>query len=88
MDKQPPMRQCVGCRVSKDKRELIRVVRTPEGEIKTDITGKLNGRGAYLCNDPECLMKARRNRGLERALKLVIPDEIYTRLEEELKIAE
>ena len=87
MDRNAPMRQCVGCRESKDKRELVRVVRTPEGEVKIDRTGKMNGRGAYLCNDVGCLQKAGRNKGLERALKLNIPEEIIIRLKEELEIA-
>ncbi|MCR5278138.1 MAG: YlxR family protein [Lachnospiraceae bacterium] len=87
MNKQTPMRQCVGCRESKDKRELVRVVRTPEGEVKIDTTGKMNGRGAYLCSDTGCLQKACKNKGLERALKLNIPEEIIIRLKEELEIA-
>ena len=87
MDKKTPLRQCTGCRESKDKSVLVRVVRTPEGDVQIDHTGKMNGRGAYLCNDPECLNKARRNRGLERTLKLSIPEEIFAKLEEELKIA-
>ncbi len=88
MDKKVPMRQCVGCRQSRDKRELIRIVRTPEGEIKTDLKGKMNGRGAYLCKDSECLAKAFKNKGLERALGVAVPEDIIARLKEELKIAE
>ena len=87
MDKKIPMRQCVGCRESRDKRDLIRVVRTPEGDIQLDFKGKMYGRGAYLCKNPDCLTKAGKNKGLERALKLNVPDEIIESLKEELKIA-
>ena len=85
MAKKIPSRQCVGCRESRTKRELIRVIRTPEGQVTLDETGRMNGRGAYLCRRVECLRKARRSKGLERSLKVAIPDEIYDRLEEELK---
>ena len=85
MAKKIPSRQCVGCRESRTKRELIRVIRTPEGQVALDETGRMNGRGAYLCRRVECLQKASRSRGLERSLKVTIPDEIYDRLEEELK---
>ena len=85
MAKKIPSRQCVGCRESRTKRELIRVSRTPEGQVTLDETGRMNGRGAYLCRRVECLQKARRSRVLERSLKVTIPDEIYDRLEEELK---
>ena len=67
----------------KTKKEMIRVIKTPENEVVLDVKGKQNGRGAYLC--AECLQKARRSKGLERSLKISIPDEIYDRLEEELK---
>ena len=79
-----PQRQCVGCREMKNKKELIRVLRTPEGEILMDATGRKNGRGAYLCFSKECLSKARKNRGLERSLKTSIPPEVYDSLEKEL----
>ena len=82
--KKIPQRQCVGCRMMKNKKELIRILKTDEGIIIDD-TGKKNGRGAYLCFSAECLQKARRSKGLERSLKISIPDEIYDRLEEELK---
>ena len=85
MAKKIPSRQCVGCRESRIKRDLIRVIRTPEGRVALDETGRMNGRGAYLCRRVECLRKARRSKGLERSLKVTIPDEIYDRLEEELK---
>lgn len=76
-----PQRQCVGCREMKDKRVLLRIVRTPEGEILLDITGKKSGRGAYVCPDPECLKKARRSKALERAFDTAIPPEVYDALE-------
>ncbi len=78
------MRQCVGCRESREKRELIRVVRTAEGVLKIDRSGKLGGRGAYLCDSPECLKKARKNNGLSRAFKRNVSDEIYDELERQL----
>lgn len=85
MGKKIPQRQCVGCREMKAKKELIRVIRTPESEVLLDANGKKNGRGAYLCFSIDCLLKARRSKSLERSLKIAIPDEIYDRLEEELK---
>ncbi|MDO5135515.1 MAG: YlxR family protein [Eubacteriales bacterium] len=85
MRSKPPMRQCTGCREMKNKKEMIRVIRTAEGEIQLDATGKKNGRGAYLCFSRECLEKARKNRGLERALKVPIPEEVYGKLEKEFE---
>ena len=76
-----PQRQCVGCREMKDKRVLLRIVRTPEGEILLDSTGKKSGRGAYVCPDPECLKKACRSKALERAFDTAIPPEVYDALE-------
>ena len=83
MNKKVPMRQCVGCGEMKSKREMMRVLRTPEGDIVLDTTGKKNGRGAYLCKDPGCLKKAEKNRGLERSFKIKIPEEVYRNLERE-----
>ena len=80
MQKKIPMRQCLGCREMKPKKELIRVVRSPEGTISLDFRGKANGRGAYVCPDPGCLKKAIRAKALERALETPIPDEIYAQL--------
>ena len=80
MQKKIPMRQCTGCRAKKEKRELIRVVRSPEGEISLDFRGKKPGRGAYLCREAACLAKARKSRALERALETEIPDEVYDAL--------
>lgn len=82
--KKTPMRQCTGCGENKPKKELVRVVRNNLGEISVDKTGKKPGRGAYVCNDPECLKKARKAKRFEKAFGCAIPDEIYSRLEEEL----
>lgn len=88
MQKKIPMRQCLGCREMKPKRELIRVVRSPQGEISLDFKGKAQGRGAYVCPDPECLKKAVRSRALEKALETGIPQEIYDRLSEQMEAAD
>ena len=79
-----PMRQCTGCNERKEKKELIRIIKTPEDEIVVDFTGKKNGRGAYICNSIECLKQARKRKSLERSLKTSIPDEIYEKLEKEM----
>ena len=86
MEKKIPMRQCLGCREMKPKRELIRVVRSPEGEISLDFKGKSPGRGAYVCPKPDCLKKAVKARAIERALNTAIPAEIYERLEREMEV--
>ena len=83
--KKVPMRKCIGCNEMKPKKELVRVVKNKEGEISLDLTGKKAGRGAYLCQNPDCLAAARKHRGLERAFSCRIPDEIYGRMEKELK---
>ena len=80
MQKKIPIRQCLGCRENKPKKELIRVVRSPEGEISLDFRGKANGRGAYVCPNPACLKKAIKAKALERALETQIPEEIYEQL--------
>lgn len=80
MQKKIPMRQCLGCREQKPKKELIRVVRSPEGTIALDFRGKANGRGAYVCPNPACLKKAIKARALERALETAIPSEVYEQL--------
>ncbi len=82
--KKIPQRQCVGCRVMKDKRDLLRVVKSPEGEISLDFTGKKAGRGAYVCHDLTCLQRARKSRALERAFEVTISPEIYDSLEKEM----
>lgn len=80
MQKKIPMRQCVGCREMKPKKELVRVVRSPEGEISLDFRGKAPGRGAYVCPQAECLRRAIKSRALERGLDCQIPQEIYDQL--------
>lgn len=83
-----PLRQCTGCGQLKSKKEMIRVLKTPENELFIDETGKKNGRGAYICPAVECLEKAMKNKGLEKSLKTTIPKEIYSNLKKELdKIA-
>ena len=79
-----PMRQCTGCREMKSKKEMIRVLKTPEDEIVLDTTGRKNGRGAYVCPSIECLDKAIRNHGIERSLKTSVPEEVYEDLKKEL----
>lgn len=88
MAKKIPLRQCIGCNEMKSKKELIRVIKTPEDEITIDTTGKKNGRGAYICKSADCLQKAIKNKGLNRSFKMQIPEEIYDRLMEELKSLE
>ena len=85
MPKKIPQRQCMGCRERRAKREMIRVVRTPEGEVSLDFGGKMNGRGAYICPDPECLKKAIRSKSLDRSLEVTIPEEVYDRLNKEME---
>ena len=84
MERKVAIRQCVGCAAKGDKRDMIRVVRTPEGDITLDFKGKMNGRGAYLCKNPECLTKAFKNKGLERAFKMSVSEEVINRLKEEI----
>ena len=82
------MRQCVGCAEMKSKKDLLRVIKTPEDEIILDVTGRKNGRGAYICASMECLQNAQKRKGLERSLKVAIPIEVYENLEMEMsKIA-
>lgn len=82
--KKIPMRTCTGCRQEKSKKDLIRVVRDKEGNVFVDITGKQNGRGAYICPDEKCLEKAMKNKGLERTLKSTISEEVYLQLRKTL----
>ncbi|WP_310603440.1 RNase P modulator RnpM [Anaerosporobacter sp.] len=82
--KKIPLRQCVGCGEMKTKKEMLRVIKTPEDEIVIDATGKKNGRGAYMCGSLECFSKAVKSRGLERSLKVSIPKDVYEQLEKEL----
>ena len=83
--KKIPQRQCMGCRERREKRELIRVVRAPDGGVSLDFRGKAPGRGAYICPQMECLKKAIRSKALERSLEVPIPEEIYARLEKEME---
>ena len=82
--KKIPERQCLGCNEHKPKKELLRVVRTPEGEILLDFTGKKNGRGAYICQSVSCLKKARRSGRIDRSLNVSVPEEVYANMEREL----
>lgn len=85
MQKKIPMRQCLGCREMKPKRELIRVVRSPEGEISLDFKGKAPGRGAYICPAPACLKQAIKAKAFERAFSTQIPEAVYEKLNEEME---
>ena len=85
MQKKIPQRQCMGCRERKAKKELIRVVRCTDGNVNLDFGGKMNGRGAYVCPQAECLKKARKSRALERAFELAIPDPVYDALEAQME---
>ena len=85
MQKKIPQRQCMGCRERRAKRELIRVVRSPEGNVSLDFGGKMNGRGAYICPNPECLKRALKSRALDRSLEVTIPEEVSDRLTTEME---
>lgn len=85
MNKKIPMRKCVGCGEMKEKKSLIRIIHTPEDELLLDATGKKNGRGAYICKYLSCFEKARKSKGLERSLKMSIPEEIYEELQKEMQ---
>ena len=85
MQKKIPQRQCMGCRERKAKKEMIRVVRGTDGTVCLDFSGKLNGRGAYICPDPECLKRAQKAKSLERSLEVPIPEEVYLRLAAEME---
>lgn len=86
--KKIPMRQCLGCNEHRPKRELLRVVRDPEGNVSLDFTGKKSGRGAYICRDVKCLKKVRKNGRLARSLECEISDEVYTQMEEDIAVYE
>ena len=85
MIKKVPMRQCLGCRQMKSKKELTRVVRSPEGEISLDLKGRSPGRGAYVCPDAGCFAKARKSKAFERALGVSIPEEVYEQMQQQLE---
>ncbi|MBQ2236939.1 MAG: YlxR family protein [Clostridia bacterium] len=86
--KKIPMRMCTGCREMKPKNELVRIVKTTDGQIRLDATGKLNGRGAYICKNAECLKKARKANALSRAFETAVSAEIYDSLEEAIESLE
>ncbi|MGN0531287.1 MAG: RNase P modulator RnpM [Eubacterium sp.] len=86
--KKVPLRMCTGCGEMYDKRTLVRVVKTPQGDVQLDLTGKLSGRGAYVCKNVDCLKKARKKRAFERAFSMQIDDSVYTRMEEEIHNAQ
>ncbi|HWR18655.1 MAG TPA: YlxR family protein [Clostridia bacterium] len=88
IQKKVPLRMCVGCRQMRPKKELLRIVRTPEGEVKADRTGRASGRGAYICKNIECLEKAKKIRALERALEHAVDSEVFERLKEEVALAD
>ncbi|MDD5902984.1 MAG: YlxR family protein [Oscillospiraceae bacterium] len=88
MQKKIPMRQCLGCREMKPKRELIRAVKSPEGEVSLDFKGKAAGRGAYICPSKDCLKKAMKAKALERAFSAQIPPEVYEQLEKQMEAQE
>jgi len=83
--KKIPMRKCIGCQEMKSKKEMLRILKTDSNEVVLDITGKQNGRGAYICFSDECLEKAVKNKGLERSLKMAMPAGIYDNLKKELR---
>ena len=85
MQKKIPQRQCMGCRERKAKRDMIRVVRGTDGTVSLDFGGKMNGRGAYICPDPECLKKAIRSKALDRSLEVTIPEDVIERLQKEME---
>lgn len=85
MPKKMPQRMCLGCQERKDKRDLVRIVRNPSGEISVDPTGKKAGRGAYICNDEACLAKIIKSKRLERSLETTISDEVYETLKGQLE---
>ena len=82
--KKIPERQCLGCNEHKPKNQLLRVVRTPEGETVLDFTGKKSGRGAYICRDVKCLKKARKSGRIEKNLEVAISEDVYDRMEREI----
>ena len=86
--KKIPLRKCTGCQEMKSKKEMMRILRTSEGDIVLDTTGKMNGRGAYVCCSMECFEKAVKNKGLERSLKMRVPEETYGTLKKEIESIE
>lgn len=85
--KKVPLRMCTGCGEMFDKRTLVRVVKSPQGEVSLDLTGKKAGRGAYVCNNLDCLKKARKKKAFERAFQMQIDEDVYNKMEEEMNDA-
>ena len=83
-NKKIPQRMCIGCREMKERPELIRIVKSQDGSIVLDKTGKAQGRGAYICHNLECMKKVKKSRGLERSFKTSIPENVYEALEKEM----
>jgi predicted RNA-binding protein YlxR (DUF448 family) len=88
MARKIPLRQCIGCGEMKGKKEMLRVLRTQEEEIILDSTGRKNGRGAYICPNPECMRKARKSKALDRAFKMAVSDNVYDSLTKEIELFE
>jgi hypothetical protein len=88
MAKKIPLRQCIGCGEMKGKREMLRILRTEDEQIILDSTGRKNGRGAYICPNPECMRKARKSRALDRAFKMAVSNDVYDSLTKEIEIFE
>jgi predicted RNA-binding protein YlxR (DUF448 family) len=88
MAKRIPLRQCIGCGEMKGKNEMLRVLRTEDNQIIIDSTGRKNGRGAYICHNPECMKKARKSRALDRSFKMAVSDEVYENLTKEIELFE
>jgi hypothetical protein len=88
MAKKIPLRQCIGCGEMKGKNEMLRVLRTEDNQIVIDSTGRKNGRGAYICHNPECMKKARKSRALDRSFKMAVSDEVYENLTKEIELFE
>ena len=87
MEKKVPLRKCLGCMSSFPKKDLVRVLKTPEGEVIIDLSGKKSGRGAYICKDKACLKKAIKSKRIQSNLEIEIPETIYLELEKELSLA-
>lgn len=83
-----PLRKCSGCGIMKPKKELVRIVKTPDNDVLLDLSGKINGRGAYICRSSECLIKAKKAKRIERSLSCKISEELYSAMETELKTNE
>ncbi len=83
--KKIPMRKCNGCGEQKPKKELVRIVKSPDGEVSLDLTGKASGRGAYICKSAECLQKAKKSHRIDKAFEMTIPNEVYEQMTAEIE---